>query len=73
MGTADLRLWLGLKPDGAPQGTPVMCPAGMKRTFRRSELGPETARRLMGQFVGGAGEAKVVVRRTAEALGGDGK
>ena len=69
VGTADLRLWLGLEPDGAPQGTPVMCPAGMKRTFRRSELGPETARRLMGQLVGSAGEAKVVVRRTAEALG----
>ncbi len=64
VGTVDLRLWMGLEPTGAPQGTPLMCPAGMKRTFRRSELGPETARRLMGQFVGGeGGEAKVVVRR----------
>ena len=64
VGTVDMRLWMGLEPDGKAQGTPPLCPAGMKRTFRRSELGPETARRLMGQFVGGEdGEAKVVVRR----------
>lgn len=60
---ADLRLWMGLEPAGAAHGTPQVCPAGMKRTFRRSELGPETAKRLMGQFVGSEGEAKVVVRR----------
>lgn len=62
-GPTDLRLWMGLEPDGAAHGTVLVCPAGMKRTFRRSELGPETARRLMGQFVGAAGEAKVTVRR----------
>ena len=36
----------------------------MKRTFRRSELGPETAKRLMGQFVSAlGGEAKLKIRR----------
>lgn len=58
---------MGLEPAGAALGTPLVCPAGMKRTFRRSELGPETAKRLMGQFVGGEGEAKVVVRRVVAA------
>ena len=36
----------------------------MKRTFRRSELGPETAKRLMGQFASApGGEAKLTIRR----------
>ena len=64
IGTIDLHLWMGLEPTGAAQGPPLTCPAGMKRTFRRSELGPETAKRLMGQFAGApGGEAKLTIRR----------
>ncbi|MBD2716883.1 hypothetical protein KBK19_17700 [Microvirga sp. STR05] len=57
-----LRLWMAQK-DGAPT-SPALCPAGQVTELTREQLGPETARYLMGQFADAAGgEATVVIRR----------
>jgi len=60
----DLRLWVA-QADGAPT-TPQTCPTGQVTVLTRGEMGPETATYLMGQFVGGGGEAGVVVRKVGE-------
>ena len=54
----ELRLWMA-QADGAPT-TPQTCPAGQVTVLTRADMGPETATYLMGQFVGGGGEAGVV-------------
>lgn len=60
----DLRLWVA-QADGAAT-TPQTCPAGQVTVLTRADMGPETATYLMGQFVGGGGEAGVVVRKVGE-------
>ncbi|MDO7877231.1 hypothetical protein Q5H93_20970 [Hymenobacter sp. ASUV-10] len=60
----DLRLWLA-QADGSPT-TPQTCPAGQVTVLTRADMGPETATYLMGQFVGGGGEAGVLVRKVGE-------
>lgn len=60
----ELRLWMA-QEDGAPT-TPQTCPAGQVTVLTRGDMGPETATYLMGQFVGGGGEAGVVVRKVGE-------
>lgn len=57
-----LLLWMGQK-DGA-KTTPFSCPAGAVTVLTRADIGPDTARYLMGAFDGAAGgQATVVVRR----------
>ena len=57
-----LLLWMAQK-DGA-KTTPLPCAAGAVTVLTRANLGPATARYLMGQFQDAAGgEATVVVRR----------
>ena len=57
-----LLLWMA-QQDGA-KTTPLACPAGQVTVLRREQLGPATARYLMGQFACAAGgSATVVVRR----------
>lgn len=57
-----LLLWMAQK-DGA-KTTPLPCPAGTVTVLKRADLGPDTARYLVGQFEGAqGGEATVVVRR----------
>ena len=57
-----LLLWMAQK-DGS-KTTPLPCPAGAVTVLTRANLGPDTARYLMGQFQDAAGgSATVVVRR----------
>jgi hypothetical protein len=57
-----LLLWMAQK-DGA-KTTPLPCPAGAVTVLTRADIGPATARYLMGQFQEATGgTATVVVRR----------
>ena len=57
-----LLLWMAQK--GGAKTTPLPCAAGAVTVLSRANLGPDTARYLMGQFQDPAGgEATVVVRR----------
>ena len=57
-----LLLWMAQK-DGA-KTTPLPCPTGAVAVLTRANLGPDTARYLMGQFQDATGgSATVVVRR----------
>ena len=57
-----LLLWMAQK-DGT-KTTPLPCPTGAVAVLARANLGPGTARYLMGQFQDATGgSATVVVRR----------
>lgn len=61
-GGAALVLWMAQR-DGT-RTTFGTCPAGVVTALTRRDIGPDTARYLMGEYAGGAGgAATVVVRR----------